>query len=279
MTIKRPKTATWRQNARTWPWWLIIAIILSVYLVIMIIANPETNKTFWYLIGQSEQQREGATLVFKGVVITLTVAVCGYLFAMIFGLILGLMRTMSNPWLQNIATFYVEVVRGVPMLVLLLYVAFALTGLFVNAVRSIGIDMGSVPNEVRGIVALGLAYAAFEAEIFRAGIQSIERGQYEAARALGMNFFQTMRHIILPQAIRRVLPALGNDFVSMVKDSSLVSVLGVQDMTQLGKLWASGNFRYMETLTILAFIYLMIVVVLTRLLRMMERRLQRVYIR
>ena len=124
-----------------------------------------------------------------------------------------------------------------------------------------------------------LGYAAFEAEVFRAGIQSIERGQYEAGKALGLSYLQMMRHIILPQAIRRVLPALGNDFISMVKDSSLASVLGVQDMTQLAKLVASGNFLYMQTLTLLAFVYLTIVVLLTRLLRAMERRLQSVYVR
>jgi polar amino acid transport system permease protein len=129
------------------------------------------------------------------------------------------------------------------------------------------------------MIALGLGYAAFEAEIFRAGIQSIERGQHEAAGALGLNYFQTMRFIILPQAIRRVLPALGNDFIAMVKDSSLASVLGVQDMTQLAKLVAAGNFLYMQTLTMLAFIYLIMVVLLTRLVRWMEHRLQRVYVR
>jgi polar amino acid transport system permease protein len=131
----------------------------------------------------------------------------------------------------------------------------------------------------RAMFALGLGYAAFEAEIFRAGIQSIERGQHEAAGALGLNYFQTMRFIILPQAIRRVLPALGNDFIAMVKDSSLASVLGVQDMTQLAKLVAAGNFLYMQTLTMLAFIYLIMVVLLTRLVRWMEHRLQRVYVR
>jgi polar amino acid transport system permease protein len=131
----------------------------------------------------------------------------------------------------------------------------------------------------RAMIALGLGYAAFEAEIFRAGIQSIERGQHEAAGALGLNYFQTMRFIILPQAIRRVLPALGNDFIAMVKDSSLASVLGVQDMTQLAKLVAAGNFLYMQTLTMLAFIYLIMVVLLTRLVRWMEHRLQRVYVR
>jgi polar amino acid transport system permease protein len=126
---------------------------------------------------------------------------------------------------------------------------------------------------VRVIIGLGMAYGAFEAEIFRAGIQSIERGQVEAARALGMSYFQAMRHVILPQAVRRVLPVLGNDFVAMVKDSSLVSVLGVNDLTQLAKLYASSTFLFFQTYSMLAFMYLVITILLTRVVRLVEARL------
>jgi polar amino acid transport system permease protein len=132
---------------------------------------------------------------------------------------------------------------------------------------------------MRAIIALAIGYGAFSGEIFRAGIQSIERGQYEAARALGMGYFSTMRLVILPQAIRRILPPLGNDFIAMVKDSSLVAILGVQDLTQLTRLYYSGNFLYMQSLTMLAFMYLVLVVILTRLVRWMEHRLNRGYAR
>ena len=101
-----------------------------------------------------------------------------------------------------------------------------------------------LPNEWRVILGLAIAYGAFESEIFRAGIRSIEKGQMEAARAVGMSYFQGMRYIILPQAIRRVLPALGNDFVAMLKDSFLVSVLGVEDITQITKLYAASTFLF-----------------------------------
>jgi polar amino acid transport system permease protein len=131
----------------------------------------------------------------------------------------------------------------------------------------------NVDFTLRVVFGLGIAYGAFEAEIFRAGIQSIERGQMEAARALGMNYFQAMRHVILPQAIRRILPVLGNDFVAMVKDSSLVSVLGVEDVTQLAKLYASSTFLYLQTYSILAFIYLVLTILLTRVVRFIEGRL------
>ena len=162
------------------------------------------------------------------------------------------------------------------MLVLLLYVAFALTPLVVNGLSELGVPISTrdVPGEMRAIFALALGYGAFSAEIFRAGIQSIEKGQHEAARALGMSYFQTMRFVILPQAIRRVLPPLGNDFIAIIKDSSLVAILGVQDMTQLTRLYYSGNFLYMQSLTMLAFMYLILVVLLTRGVRYLEHRMQ-----
>ena len=123
------------------------------------------------------------------------------------------------------------------------------------------------------VLALGFAYGSFEAENFRAGIQSIDKGQSEAARALGMNFLQTMRYIVLPQAIRRILPTLGNDFISMLKDSSLVSVLGVEDITQLAKLYASSSFVFFQSYSVLAFMYLTMTILLSRGVQWMERRL------
>jgi len=294
--------ASWQRPSQ-WPWWLFGAIGLGLYLVLLLFTDTETRSSFWYMLGQTPDGLRGGQIVFKGIVITLTIAISGYALAMVLGLILGLMRTSSNPVLYNIASFYVEIIRGVPMLVLLLYVAFVLAppltpifagianifvgvgNLFVWLLQLFGFavapftPVATMASHWRAMIALGLGYAAFEAEIFRAGIQSIERGQHEAAKALGLSYFQTMRFVILPQAIRRVLPALGNDFIAMVKDSSLASVLGVQDMTQLAKLIAAGNFLYMQTLTMLAFIYLIMVVLLTRLVRWMEQRLQEVYVR
>jgi His/Glu/Gln/Arg/opine family amino acid ABC transporter permease subunit len=137
-----------------------------------------------------------------------------------------------------------------------------------------GFDNQSVPLNVRAIIALAVTYGAFLAEIFRAGIQSIGRGQMEAARSLGMSMWQAMQNVILPQAIRNVLPALGNDFVAMLKDSSLVSVLAVRDITQLAKLHAGTSFRYREAYTMLAAMYLSITVVLSLLVNWIERRLR-----
>ncbi len=277
----RPRLVGGLDRISEWPWWLLIAIFAGLYITFLIITNEQYRNTFWFISGQTPESLSAGRLLFKGITITLTVAVGAYAVAVTIGLVVGMMRSSSNPVAYNISSLYVELLRGIPMLVLLLYVAFALTPLFVDMLSGVGIPITtrSIPNEMRVIIALGLGYGAFSAEIFRAGIQSIERGQYEAARALGMNYFQMMRLVILPQAIRRILPALGNDFISMVKDSSLVAILGVQDITQLTRLYFSGNFLYMQSLTMLAFMYLVMVVILTRLVRLAESRLQRAYAR
>ncbi|MEJ2150436.1 MAG: amino acid ABC transporter permease [Chloroflexota bacterium] len=132
-----------------------------------------------------------------------------------------------------------------------------------------------VPITLRAIIALAVTYGAFLAEIFRAGIQSVGHGQTEAARSLGMSRGQAMRYVILPQAVRNVLPALGNDFVAMVKDSSLVSVLAVRDITQLARLYAGRTFRFRESYITLAVMYLTLTIMLSFLVRQLERRLRR----
>jgi polar amino acid transport system permease protein len=126
----------------------------------------------------------------------------------------------------------------------------------------------------RGILALAINYGAFSAEVFRAGIQSIEKGQLEASKALGFNWVQTMRLVVLPQAIRRILPPLGNDFISMMKESSLVSVLGVKEITLQGKQYAAASFLYPQTYNTVAFLYLSITLILSMGVKFMERRLQ-----
>lgn len=254
-----------------WPWWLLFAMLLGLIITLLILSNER-----WTIIFKA---------IMQGIPVTITVTVAAYTIALIVGLIIGLGRVSKNVVYYNVATFYVEIVRGVPILVLLFYIAFVGAPLFVQAINAIGESLGlsaladlstrDISMMWRAIIALGLAYGAFSAEIYRAGIESIERGQMEAARSLGMSYFQAMRHIILPQAIRRVLPAMGNDFVAMVKDSSLVSVLGVGDITQYAKLYAASTFLFFQTYSILAFIYLVITIMLTRLVRLLERRMRR----
>jgi len=268
------------ENMNEWPWWLIVAIFFGAMIALVIILNEDWTKAFLFVI--------------QGLRITLTIAFIGYLIAIFVGLFIGLGRvTGRSSFLgvvyYNFATFYVEIVRGIPMLVIIMYVAFVAVPLSAQAINGIGewlfsigltgigtslseVTVRNFSNTARVTLALGLGYGAFEAEIFRAGIESIEKGQMEAARSLGMSYGQAMRFIILPQAIRRVLPALGNDFVAIVKDSSLAMVLGVQDLTQRTKLRNAATFRSFETYSILAFIYLVITVSLTRIVRYIERR-------
>ncbi|MTI00558.1 amino acid ABC transporter permease, partial [Roseibium sp. RKSG952] len=166
-----------------------------------------------------------------------------------------------------------------PILVLLLYIAFVGTPMLVAAVNAVLDALGLDPIRTRdfpliwrAILALMIGYSAFIAEVFRAGIQAVDKGQIEAAEALGMGPWLRFRLIIFPQALRTILPPLGNDFIAMIKDSSLVSVLGVADITQLGKVYASGSFRFFETYNVVALLYLVMTISLSLLLRRFERR-------
>lgn len=261
MSNDQPKSSQSRiapsfERMSEWPWWLIVAIIIGLFIVLQIVTNQRMSTVF--------------SAITAGIVVTVRVTFFAYISAVFIGLLVGLARVSSNKIIFNIASFYVEVVRGVPILVLLMYIAFVAVPIIAEF---LGIRTRDFPNELRVILGLAIAYGAFESEIFRAGIQSIEKGQMEAARALGMSYFEAMRHIILPQAIRRVLPALGNDFIAMLKDSSLVSVLGVEDITQITKLYAASTFLFFQSYSILAFIYLSMTILLSRLVRALETRL------
>jgi polar amino acid transport system permease protein len=224
--------------------------------------------------------------VSRGLGVTVTVSVIAYGASLLLGLGLGLLRSSRLRVAREVSTFYVELVRGLPMLVILYYIAFvgapALAGAL-NWLLSPAIDAGlmgpilarSFDFATRAVLALTLGYAAFISEIFRAGIESVDRGQVEAALALGMTRGQVMRRVVLPQALRNVLPALANEFVAIVKDSALVSALGVQDITQLGKVYAASTFKFFETYNAVAFFYLCLTVTLSMAVRALERRLKR----
>ena len=158
-----------------------------------------------------------------------------------------------------------------PTLVLIFTVAYVIVPAVAD---TLGISGQIITPAVRGISALSIIYGAFLAEVFRAGIESVPGGQMEAARSLGLNGGQAMRHVILPQAIRNVLPALGNDFIAMLKDSSLISVLAVRDITQQARLFAGSTFRFRESYLVLTFLYLTMTIALSLLLRWYERRLR-----
>lgn len=261
------------------PYWLLFALLIAFVLL----WNISTDDTY--------------TLIFNAVVagvgMTLLVTIIAYAGALLVGLVVELLRWTGNRFLVEAATFYVEIIRGVPMLVLLYYIAFVGAPGLVDLINwagagliALGLDGGlaqglaefSIRNlsfATRAVIALVIGYSAFVAEIYRAGIESIDRGQTEAGLSLGMSRWQTLRLVVLPQAVRRVLPPLGNDFVAMLKDSALVSVLGVQDITRLGDTYASSTFRFFETYNVVAFLYLIMTVALSLLVRGMERRMPR----
>ena len=253
---------------RDFPWWLVIVVLTGAWLFFEVL----TDETYARVL----------TTLAKGIRITIFVALVSYAMACALGLALALMQMSGSVILRQAARLYVEVMRGIPIIVLLLYVAFVLAPAMVAfwnwATAWTGWDpwrTRDFPLLWRAIIALTLAYASFLAEVFRAGLQSVDGGQIEAAQALGLSRWHRFRFVVFPQALRVMLPPLGNDFVAMVKDSSLVSVLGVTDITQLGKVTAAGNFRYFETYNVVALIYLTMTIGLSLLLRRFESRMRR----
>ncbi|HVN71284.1 MAG TPA: amino acid ABC transporter permease [Desulfomonilia bacterium] len=197
-----------------------------------------------------------------GILVTFEVTVMSIMLALVIGLFTGLGRIAKNPLINGIASLYVEVIRGIPLLAQLFYIYFAL-GRF--------IQMPPMPSAV---LAMSICYGAYMGEIFRAGIQSIPKGQTEAARSLGMSTTQSMFHVILPQAIKTILPPVGTEFVALLKDSSLVSILAVADLLRRGREYASQSFAYFETYTMVALVYLMITLFFSKLISIMEEKIR-----
>jgi His/Glu/Gln/Arg/opine family amino acid ABC transporter permease subunit len=192
----------------------------------------------------------------------------GFGLALVLGLLAGLMLISKNPITLAISKLYVEIVRGVPMLVIILYAGFVI-GPMLRDMSGGVVELGRLTGAVLG---LAFGYGAYLAEVFRAGIQSIHFGQMEAARSLGMSYFQAMRYVILPQAIRVVLPPLGNDFIAMLKDSSLISVVALPEILQSGRLWVSRTFRGFEGYNTVALFYLVLTLLLSLLVRFIESK-------
>ena len=195
-----------------------------------------------------------------GILITFQVTVESILLALVIGLFTGLGRVSKNKYINGIASLYVEVIRGIPLLVQLFYIYYALAN-FVN-----------IPDILSAVIAMSVCYGAYMGEVFRAGIQAISKGQMEAARSLGMTSSQAMMHVILPQAVRTILPPVGNEFVALLKDSSLVSILAVSDLLRRGREYASETFTYFETYTVIALVYLIITLFFSKLISIMEER-------
>lgn len=205
---------------------------------------------------------ENSNTFVEGVINTLQISALALLLSIPVGIILGLLRISRNKIISAVATAYVEFVRGIPLLVVLIWIFFVLGSFF------------NLTAFAAAISGLGLYNAAFIAEIVRAGIQSVPRGQMEAARSSGMSYVQAMRMIILPQAVRKVLPPMASQFIILIKDSSLVSVISVADLTLNGKNLVAISFRSIEVWTFIALIYFAITFLLSQVIRYFEKKYQ-----
>ncbi len=252
---------------REFPLWLVIIVVTGLW--------------FFGRVLTSEIYADVLSRLMRGLWITVIVTLVSYGAACVLGLALAMAQLSRFYLLRQTARLYVEVMRGVPIIVLLLYVAFVLSPGLVSLWNWMGawfelepIRGRDFPLLWRAVIALTLAYASFLAEVFRAGLLAVPQGQIEAATALGLSRWLRFRHVVFPQAFRLILPPLGNDFVAMIKDSSLVSVLGVTDITQLGKVISAGNFRYFETYNVVSLLYLTLTISLSLALRALEQKLR-----
>jgi polar amino acid transport system permease protein len=254
------------------PYWIVILAIASLLILLFVSSSASYQETFTFLA--------------SGVIRTLELTLVAFTIALGFGLIGGLGRISKNPIIYTLATLYVEIVRGVPLLVVLIYIAFVfaplVSGFFQSQSEALNMPFISSLSDffrddfMRGVLGLSIGYGAYLAEVYRAGIESIPRGQMEAARSLGMRYTQALRFVILPQALRNILPPLGNDFIAMLKDSSLVSAIGAlpvnAELTLRGRMYSASTFKSFETWNSVALLYLVLSLGLSLIVRYVERR-------
>lgn len=280
--------------------WFIAFLIFDVIILYSILNDPVLTEAWNYII--------------PGLGTTIQVTVISFIGATIIGLIVAFGRISRNIFIYNVSTFYVEIFRGLPLLVIILIFAFALIPAWVDLIagtpptldsagavvvearpgipflddffqRLVGIPEAQIAETtlrtrdidplIRIIFAFAVTYGAFMSEVFRAGIESIGKGQMEAARSLGMSYSKAMRYVILPQAIRNVLPAVANNFILLLKDTSLASVVAVPEISHLTRQYASNRFRYPEGLLVLSFLYANLTILLSMGVAWMEHRLNR----
>ena len=248
-------------------WGMVALVVLIV--IVLVLVEPDPYKRV-------------VLFVRDGVGVTVFVTIASFFFTLFAGLLGGLGRLSKNRIIYGISTLYVEFIRGIPLLVQLLWWYFAfpvviqgigrlLTGWGLNVEFLLEYRANAILMAVIGFV---VCYGAYMSEIYRAGIQSIPRGQMEAARSLGMSYFQALRYIILPQAFRVILPPVGNEFIALLKDSSLVSVVAVTDLTRRGREFMSQTYMPIETWFMVALLYLILTLASARVIEWVEKRIR-----
>jgi polar amino acid transport system permease protein len=280
-----------RRLARA-PWWLLLLVLLII-LFALNVSDEHPYPIVWRAVKE-------------GIITTIWVSIVAYALAVVLGLIIAILRRSSNVIVHQLVSLYVESVRGIPTLVLVYYMALAAIPKLIELGNDLGqwltwlevtLDFGGgivytfnydyigrplaefqtrdFPNAWRAIIGLAISYSAFLSEVFRAGIDSISIGQREAANSLGMTRWQTMRLVVLPQAIRVVIPPLANDFIAMLKESSLVSIVGVRDITLQGQIYATSTFTFFQVYNVVALTYLVLTLSLSMLVKLLETYLHR----
>ena len=235
-------------------------------LLIVPLSSCTDQELGWFII--SPNNIEGLTnlkFLLSGLTTTIYISVVSIVISMFLGLIVAIPSLAKSKFLTYINIGYVEIVRAVPLLVLILWIYYGLpimTGI-------------SFSPFVSGIIALAISESAFQAEIFRAGINSIKKAQWEAGSSLGLNFFKRLRLVILPQAIKNILPAIGNQFVYVLKMSSLVSIIGIGDLTRKANELVVTTYRPLEIYTFLILEYLILILIVSYFVRKLEKNLQK----
>ena len=240
-------------------------IRIALFLALFLMLSGCSGNWGWYVVDpRTTTGMNNLRFLLSGLEYTVYLSAVAITISMSVGLLVALPGLSPFPWLRRVSRVYVELVRSVPLLVLILWVYYGLpqlTGLSMTVFWA-------------GVTALALSDSAFQAEIFRGGIQSIARGQYEAAYSVSLGYRDTMRYVILPQALRRILPALGNQLIYMLKMSSLVSVIGMQELTRKANELVVVEYRPLEIYTVLVLEYLVLILIVSSGVRWLERRLQ-----
>lgn len=267
--IAEPR-ATRRSGLTIDRWWLLVLAVGAV-ITVLTLGWPDP---FWRML----------RFLTDGLGVTVSITALSFALILGVGLLGGLGRVSPRPILRNVTAFYVEIVRGIPLLVQLLFIYYAfpqvldIAGEFIIETVPAWINVGEALVHAQlspfwaAVAGLTLCYGAYMTEVFRAGIESVPHGQMEAALALGMSRRQAMWAIVLPQAVRVALPPIGNDFISLLKDSSLVSVVAVADLTRRGREFISTSFIPLEGWTMVALLYLVLTLVVSRGVAAVERR-------
>ena len=268
-------------GARLDAWWWLVALVIGLTVLLVTVWPDPYAFIFKFVV--SYRVFIPKIPVFdwiksffdSGVFVTVFITLGSFVIVLFAGIIGGLGRLSKNKTIYGVSSLYVEIVRGIPLLVQLIWWYYAFPamfqafGLWINWSFAIHYQANAYLMAILGLV---FCYGAYMSEIYRAGIQSIPKGQMEAARSQGMTYFQAMRYVILPQAIRVILPPVGNEFTALLKDSSLVSVVAVADMTRRGREFMSTNLNPISTWTMIALLYLIMTLCSARLVSFIEKK-------